>query len=103
MPSVWSAVTPASTAFGLATFDASTSVMISPSASVPAQERAANSVCSLPPCGGGLGRGVVRLSTSVHESRDPHPQPLPTRGRGARRVRGIVLHQAQRRARQSLL
>src|SRR5712692_2254838 len=43
----------------------------------------ANSVCSLPPCGGGLGRGVARLAMLVPLSHDPHPQPLPTRGRGA--------------------
>ena len=29
----------------------------------------------------------ARLATSVRQSRDPHPQPLPTRGRGAHRVR----------------
>ena len=42
--------------------------------------RAACSVCSLPPCGGGVGRGsVVRESLRQR----PPPRPLPTRGRGA--------------------
>src|SRR3974390_1729369 len=70
-------------------------------------ERAANSVCSLPSpsriyptwatlkcrtrvnpssCGGGLGRGVASLATLAPLMHDPHPQPLPTRGRGAHRV-----------------
>jgi cobaltochelatase CobN len=35
--------------------------------------------CSLPPCGGGLGWGVAQ---DLAGSRDPHPQPLPARGRG---------------------
>src|SRR5271166_829415 len=43
--------------------------------------RTADSICSLPPCGGGLGRGVVRLATPSATSHDPHPQPLPTRTR----------------------
>src|SRR5258708_6761025 len=55
------------------------------------QACAACSVCSLPPCGGGLGRGVVRLATLVPLSLNPHPQPLPTRGRGAHRVRGTCV------------
>src|SRR6478735_8964084 len=46
----------------------------------------ANSVCSLPPCGGGVGRGVVVGSRDVSANTYPHPQPLPTRGRGAHRV-----------------
>src|SRR5262249_39440535 len=29
------------------------------------------------------------------QSRDPHPQPLPTRGRGAQPVRGLTMFQAQ--------
>src|ERR1700722_18250871 len=33
------------------------------------------------PCGGGLGRGVVRFGNSVATSRDPHPRPLPTTSR----------------------
>jgi polar amino acid transport system permease protein len=41
-------------------------------------------VCSLPPCGGGLGRGV---DVVAHHS---DPQPLPARGRGADRVRGTT-------------
>src|SRR5947209_8620491 len=44
--------------------------------------QAANSACSLPPCGGGLGRGVVVVAPDV-STHHPHPQPLPTRGRGA--------------------
>jgi hypothetical protein len=56
---------------------------------------AANSVCSLPPCGGGLGRGVMRLATLVRQSHYPHPQPLPARGRGAHRARGTVLRQSE--------
>jgi penicillin-binding protein 1C len=47
----------------------------------------ADSVRSLPPCGGGLGRGEARLSLPAPLSHDPHPQPLPTRGRGALRRR----------------
>jgi hypothetical protein len=48
--------------------------------------RATDSVGSLPPCGGGLGRGVARFASLIAISHDPHPQPLPTRGRGAHRV-----------------
>src|SRR5437870_12655473 len=40
--------------------------------------RAAISVCSLPPCGGGLGRGVVVVGRAASTNPDPHPQPLPT-------------------------
>src|SRR5690348_1002997 len=40
---------------------------------------------SLPPCGGGLGRGVVQCETAVVH---PHPRPLPARGRGAHRASG---------------
>jgi hypothetical protein len=58
--------------------------------------RATSSVCSLPPCGGGLGRGVMHFATSVHQSHDPHPQPLPTRGRRAHRVHGTVLRPVHR-------
>src|SRR5262249_40105644 len=37
----------------------------------------------LPPCGGGLGRGVVVVvARDVSANFYPHPQPLPTRGRG---------------------
>ena len=35
--------------------------------------------CSLPPCGGGLGRGVA---TYFAFERDPPPCPSPTRGEG---------------------
>ena len=47
-----------------------------------------NAQVGSPTCGGGLGRGVVRLATLSPTSHDPHPQPLPTRGRGAHRSRG---------------
>jgi hypothetical protein len=40
---------------------------------------AAVSVCSLPPCGGGLGRGVVVVARDVSANCYPHPQPLPSR------------------------
>ena len=43
---------------------------------------ATNSVCSPPPCGGGLGRGVVVMARAASANGYPHPQPLPTRGRG---------------------
>src|SRR5437016_5765763 len=36
--------------------------------------------CSLPPCGGGLGRGVSLRARSL---RYPPPHPSPTRGEGA--------------------
>jgi hypothetical protein len=51
---------------------------------------AASSVCSLPPCGGGLGEGG--WCVWVSEARDPHPRPLPTRGRGVDRVCGKFVH-----------
>src|SRR6187200_1786043 len=35
---------------------------------------AAISVCSLPPCGGGLGRGVVVVSRAVSANNYPHPE-----------------------------
>jgi heptosyltransferase-3 len=38
---------------------------------------------SLPPCGGGPGWGVDGRGTAVPQFADPHPRPLPTRGRGA--------------------
>ena len=43
--------------------------------------------------GEGCGRGVVHLAGAPHQSQDPHPQPLPTRGRGARRIHGAVERQ----------
>src|ERR1700704_2617483 len=53
---------------------------------------ATKSVCSLPPCGGGLGRGgggeFVVVARDASANCYPHPQPLPTRGRGADRVCG---------------
>ena len=82
---------------------------------------ATNSVDSPPPCGEGLGVGVVvvalRMSSSTyrHRSRfaqsrgmspvdmsscrydDPHPQPLPTRGRGADRVCGTFSRDSNNR------
>ena len=48
--------------------------------------QAATAVCSLPPCGGGLGRGVAVVSRETSANCYPHPQPLPTRGRGAHRL-----------------
>jgi hypothetical protein len=44
---------------------------------------AANSVCSLPPCGGGLGRGVVVVARDVSANSHPHPQPPPHKGEGS--------------------
>jgi general nucleoside transport system permease protein len=52
---------------------------------------AADSERSLPPCGGGLGRGVERVAPLVPSSLDPHPPPLPTRGRGAGAGEFIVI------------
>ena len=48
---------------------------------------AANSVCSPPPCGEGLGVGVAVVGRSLRNNHDPPPQPSPTRGEGADRVR----------------
>src|SRR5262245_38362377 len=48
--------------------------------------RAASSVCSLPPCGGGLGRGVVQRendrTTCEGIARPPPPSP-PHKGEGS--------------------
>src|SRR5262249_35345898 len=44
-----------------------------PHTHVRRDDRAANSVCSLPPCGGGLGRGVMRGCTHVASHNDPPP------------------------------
>src|SRR2546425_10477258 len=41
---------------------------------------AAVSVCSLPPCGGGLGRGVVRTQTPARQTATPTPNPSPQGG-----------------------
>jgi hypothetical protein len=41
---------------------------------------AANSVRSLPPCGGGRGRGVVVVARSVSVNCHPHPNPSPQGG-----------------------
>src|SRR4029077_19530861 len=43
---------------------------------------AANSVCSLPPCGGGLGRGVMSKATAAPHSSPPPPTP-PHKGEGS--------------------
>src|SRR6266403_6042174 len=54
-------------------------------------ERATISVCSPPPCGEGLGVGVVRFWAGGATEISPHhppPQPSPTRGEGADRARG---------------
>src|SRR6266436_6287374 len=39
------------------------------------------------------GGGRCEARASCHNN-DPHPQPLPTRRRGADRVRGVIVHQA---------
>ena len=44
-------------------------------------ESATDSVGSLPPCGGGVGRGVVVVARGVSANTDPHPQPLPDASR----------------------
>jgi peptide/nickel transport system ATP-binding protein len=41
---------------------------------------ATSSVCSLPPCGGGLGRGVARSGTSSPHGATPTPDPSPQGG-----------------------
>src|SRR6266436_4253075 len=43
-------------------------------------------LCSLPPCGGGFGRGVHSGTARV----DPPPEPSPTRGEGALSANGSV-------------
>src|SRR5438128_2476538 len=56
-----------------------------------------------PPLWGRAGEGggaVKHRHCPTHN--DPHPQPLPTRGRGAHRVRGTAEHQARSTARFSL-
>src|SRR5262249_10163962 len=50
-----------------------------------------------PLVGEGWGGGVVRVGTLAHQSRDPHPQSLPTRGRGAHRFRGNRVDEARAR------
>ena len=52
------------------------------------KERAANSACSLPPCGGGLGRGVKASAGRVVY---PPPCPSPTRGEGTQEPIASVL------------
>src|SRR5438132_9945140 len=39
-----------------------------------------HSVCSLPPCGGGLGRGVARLGAASPHCTTPTPDPSPQGG-----------------------
>ena len=41
------------------------------------------------------GVGVVGVARGVSDNNDPHPQPLPTRGRGADRVRGAFVRQTR--------
>ena len=53
-----------------------------------AGEVATHSVCSPPPCGEGLGVGVVVGRHTSRINNDPPPQPSPTRGEGADRNRG---------------
>ena len=60
-----------------------------------------------PPCGEGrrtqaslrslrkLGCAAPGWGSCGDPLTDPHPQPLPTRGRGAHRVRGVITHPAQ--------
>src|SRR5262249_29497207 len=45
--------------------------------------------------GEGGGAVKIRMAPPAKESHYPHPQPLPTRGRGAHRVRGKNVLQAQ--------
>src|SRR5262249_51266782 len=45
---------------------------------------------------GGEG-GWCGMATCACQSRDPHPQPLPTRGRGALPARGAIVLQTQTR------
>jgi hypothetical protein len=57
---------------------------------------------SLPsPLRGGSARragvGVVPRRTEVASHHDPHPQPLPARGRGADRARGVIVHQQKKK------
>jgi hypothetical protein len=47
-----------------------------------------------PPCGW----GAMRLARLMPQSQDPHPQPLPTRGRGAHQSRGTALRLLHRDA-----
>jgi cytochrome c55X len=42
--------------------------------------RANNSICSLPPCGGGLGRGVVVVAHDISATATPTPNPSPQGG-----------------------
>src|SRR5262249_17218536 len=44
--------------------------------------QATNSVCSLPPCGGGLGRGVVQVPHQRCLTRRPPPLTPPHKGEG---------------------
>src|SRR5713226_3521604 len=66
--------------------------------------RAAYSVCSLPPCGGGLGRGVARFGNAgASISRPPPPTP-PHKGEGSTAsVRYIFGSNTTKRAHGSLL
>ena len=45
--------------------------------------RAATAVCSLPPCGGGLGRGVVVMAQSCIRQLLPPPPTPPHKGEGS--------------------
>src|SRR5207249_5604397 len=63
---------------------------------------AATSVCSLPPlwgrAGEGGGAGEMMVAPPAKESHHPHPQPLPTRGRGAHRVCERIVRQTETNA-----
>src|SRR6476620_1005902 len=45
--------------------------------------QAAMAVCSLPPCGGGLGRGVAVVSRDTSANRYPPPPTPPHKGEGS--------------------
>src|SRR5262249_54042410 len=69
---------------------------------IAGSERATDSVCSLPPCGGGVGRGVARCCSIRASHNDPHPPraltraTLPHKGEGKDRDRGAVIDQYAR-------
>src|SRR5262249_60410495 len=53
-----------------------------------------------PPLWGRGGEGVVVVARGVSTDSDPHPQPLPTRGRGVHQAcTAIMLHTANKRDR----
>src|SRR6266566_3031496 len=58
--------------------------------------RAASSVDSPPPCGEGLGVGVVQCGDAAPNRATPPPQPSSQRGEGADRVPRAAVHQSHR-------